>query len=152
MSQKYSISYGQLLSRIQLLLWLGLFFLEKVGLIMGIFSSLKKKLEGQSQQQGTMLKAPLDGQVIPIEEVPDPVFADKIVGDGVAIVPTGQVMVAPCDGLIGKIFETNHAFSMETPSGVELFVHFGIDTVELKGEGFRRIATEGQQVTAGGCG
>lgn len=58
-------------------------------------------------------------------------------------------MVAPCDGVIGKIFETNHAFSMETSSGVELFVHFGIDTVELKGEGFKRVAKEGQQVKAG---
>lgn len=98
---------------------------------------------------GTKIIAPITGKVIPIEEVPDPVFADKIVGDGIAINPTGSRMVAPCDGTIGKIFETNHAFSMETASGVELFVHFGIDTVELKGEGFRRIATEGQAIKAG---
>ena len=56
---------------------------------------------------------------------------------------------APCDGTIGKIFETNHAFSLESDSGIELFVHFGIDTVELKGEGFTRIAQEGQQVKRG---
>ena len=55
-------------------------------------------------------------------------------------------MVAPVDGTIGKIFETNHAFSIESDSGIELFVHFGIDTVELKGEGFKRIAEEGQRV------
>lgn len=54
--------------------------------------------------------------------------------------------MAPVDGVIGKIFETNHAFSMESKEGVELFVHFGIDTVELKGEGFTRIAQEGQSV------
>ncbi len=71
-----------------------------------------------------------------IEDVPDVVFAEKIVGDGIAIKPTGNKMVAPVDGTIGKIFETNHAFSIESDSGVELFVHFGIDTVELKGEGF----------------
>ncbi len=65
--------------------------------------------------------------------VPDVVFAEKIVGDGIAIKPTGNKMVAPVDGTIGKIFETNHAFSIESDSGVELFVHFGIDTVELKG-------------------
>jgi PTS system glucose-specific IIA component len=58
-------------------------------------------------------------------------------------------MVAPCDGVIGKIFETNHAFSLESDSGIELFVHFGIDTVELKGQGFTRIAQEGQQVKKG---
>jgi len=58
-------------------------------------------------------------------------------------------MVAPCDGTIGKIFETNHAFSLESDSGIELFVHFGIDTVELKSEGFTRIAQEGQKVKRG---
>ena len=58
-------------------------------------------------------------------------------------------MVATCDGTIGKIFETNHAFSIESDSGIELFVHFGIDTVELKGQGFTRIAQEGQQVKKG---
>ncbi|WP_252179116.1 PTS glucose transporter subunit IIA [Endozoicomonas sp. 4G] len=115
---------------------------------MSLFDSFKKSV-GLSADQGTVIKAPLSGDIVPIEEVPDPVFADKVVGDGIAINPTGSVMVAPCDGEIGKIFETNHAFSMETPTGVELFVHFGIDTVELKGEGFKRIASEGQQVKAG---
>ncbi|MCP5984773.1 glucose PTS transporter subunit IIA, partial [Klebsiella pneumoniae] len=55
----------------------------------------------------------------------------------------------PVDGTIGKIFETNHAFSIESDNGIELFVHFGIDTVELKGEGFQRIAEEGQKVKKG---
>lgn len=58
-------------------------------------------------------------------------------------------MVAPVNGTIGKIFETNHAFSIESDDGIELFVHFGIDTVELKGEGFTRIAEEGQTVKVG---
>ena len=58
-------------------------------------------------------------------------------------------MVAPVNGTIGKIFETNHAFSIESDDGVELFVHFGIDTVELKGEGFKRVAEEGQAVKVG---
>ncbi|WP_299734186.1 PTS glucose transporter subunit IIA [uncultured Endozoicomonas sp.] len=115
---------------------------------MGILDSLKKNL-GFSAEQGTELKSPITGVIVPIEEVPDPVFADKVVGDGIAIDPTGNVMVAPCDGVISKIFETNHAFSMITPNGVELFVHFGIDTVLLKGEGFKRIAQEEQTVRAG---
>jgi PTS system glucose-specific IIA component len=93
--------------------------------------------------------APLSGEIVNIEDVPDVVFAEKIVGDGIAIKPTGNKMVAPVDGTIGKIFETNHAFSIESDSGIELFVHFGIDTVELKGEGFKRIAEEGQRVKVG---
>ena len=76
-------------------------------------------------------------------------FAEKIVGDGIAIKPAGNKIVAPVDGTIGKIFETNHAFSIESDDGIELFVHFGIDTVELKGEGFKRIAEEGQAVKKG---
>lgn len=58
-------------------------------------------------------------------------------------------MVAPADGTIGKIFKTNHAFSMLTDDGLEVFVHFGIDTVELKGEGFTRVAEPGAQVKKG---
>ncbi|MER6190152.1 PTS glucose transporter subunit IIA [Streptomyces cyaneofuscatus] len=93
--------------------------------------------------------APLSGEIVHIEDVPDVVFAEKIVGDGIAIKPTGSTIVAPADGTIGKIFETNHAFSVETDTGIELFVHIGIDTVELKGEGFRRVAEEGQRVKRG---
>ncbi|MEE6076396.1 PTS glucose transporter subunit IIA [Avibacterium paragallinarum] len=93
--------------------------------------------------------APLSGDIVNIEDVPDVVFSEKIVGDGIAIRPTGNKLVAPVDGVVGKIFETNHAFSMESADGVELFVHFGIDTVELKGEGFRRVAEEGQTVKRG---
>ncbi len=81
--------------------------------------------------------------------MPDVVFSEKIVGDGVAIRPSGDTIVAPVNGTIGKIFETNHAFSIESEEGVELFVHFGIDTVELKGEGFTRLAQEGQTVKVG---
>ena len=64
-------------------------------------------------------------------------------------VQNGDEIVAPVNGTIGKIFETNHAFSIESDEGIELFVHFGIDTVELKGEGFTRIAAEGQKVKVG---
>ena len=117
---------------------------------MGFFDSLKKAVSGNTQSDNTIdIIAPLSGEIVAIEDVPDVVFAEKIVGDGIAIRPTGNKMVAPCDGEIGKIFETNHAFSLESDTGIELFVHFGIDTVELKGEGFTRIAHEGQKVKAG---
>jgi PTS system glucose-specific IIA component len=117
---------------------------------MGFFSALKKLVGDDSQSlEGVKIYAPVTGEIVDIEDVPDVVFAEKIVGDGIAIKPTGSKLVAPCDGVIGKIFETNHAFSIESAEGVELFVHFGIDTVELKGEGFRRVAAEGQQVKCG---
>jgi len=117
---------------------------------MGFFDSLKKAMTGSTPSSNTIdMIAPISGEIVAIEDVPDVVFAEKIVGDGIAIRPTGNKMVAPCDGEIGKIFETNHAFSLESDSGIELFVHFGIDTVELKGQGFTRIAQEGQKVKAG---
>jgi len=117
---------------------------------MGFFDSLKKAVSGKPTLENTIdIIAPISGDIVAIEDVPDVVFAEKIVGDGIAIRPTGNKMVAPCDGEIGKIFETNHAFSLESTSGIELFVHFGIDTVELKGEGFTRIAQEGQKVKMG---
>lgn len=117
---------------------------------MGLFDKLKSLVSDDKKDTGTIeIIAPLSGEIVNIEDVPDVVFAGKIVGDGIAIKPTGNKMVAPVDGTIGKIFETNHAFSIESDSGVELFVHFGIDTVELKGEGFKRIAEEGQRVKVG---
>lgn len=117
---------------------------------MGLFDKLKSFVSDEKKAAGTVeIVAPLSGVIVNIEDVPDVVFAEKIVGDGVAIKPEGSKMVAPVDGVIGKIFETNHAFSIESDSGVELFVHFGIDTVELKGQGFKRIAYEGQRVKKG---
>ncbi|WP_105902500.1 PTS glucose transporter subunit IIA [Vibrio gangliei] len=117
---------------------------------MGLFDKLKKLVSDDTADAGAIeIIAPLSGEIVNIEDVPDVVFAEKIVGDGVAIKPNGDKMVAPVNGTIGKIFETNHAFSIESDDGIELFVHFGIDTVELKGEGFTRIAEEGQSVKAG---
>jgi sugar PTS system EIIA component len=93
--------------------------------------------------------APLDGKVVELENVPDEVFAQKMVGDGVAIDPSGQVAVAPIAGDLVKLFPGGHAFGISTSAGVELIVHLGLDTIELKGEGFENIASEGQKVKAG---
>ncbi len=93
--------------------------------------------------------APLDGTVVELENVPDEVFAQKMAGDGVAIDPSGRVAVAPVSGDLVKLFPGGHAFGISTSDGVELIVHIGLDTVELKGQGFENIATEGQQVQAG---
>lgn len=93
--------------------------------------------------------APLDGTVVDLEAVPDEVFAQKMVGDGIAIDPSGQVAVAPVTGTLVKLFTGGHAFGIATSGGVELIVHLGLDTIEMKGEGFGKIAVEGQEVQAG---
>ena len=93
--------------------------------------------------------APIDGTVVELESVPDEVFAQKMAGDGVAIDPSGAVAVAPIGGTLVKLFPGGHAFGIATDEGIELIVHIGLDTVELHGEGFENIATEGQKVQAG---
>lgn len=93
--------------------------------------------------------APISGEIVNLEEVPDVIFSEKIVGDGVAINPTSEWLVAPADGVITKIFDTNHAFAMTTTEGIDLFVHFGVDTVELKGDGFECFVKVGQKVKLG---
>ena len=93
--------------------------------------------------------APLDGTVVALESVPDEVFAQKMVGDGVAIDPSGQVALAPVAGELVKLFPGGHAFGIAASGGAELIVHIGLDTIELKGKGFENIAIEGQKVKAG---
>ena len=93
--------------------------------------------------------APLDGMVIDLESVPDEVFALKMAGDGVAIDPSGQVALAPVAGQLVKLFRGGHAFGIAAEGGVELIVHLGLDTVELEGKGFEKLAVEGQAVQAG---
>lgn len=95
------------------------------------------------------LLAPVSGDVVAIDQVPDDAFASKAVGDGLAIKPTGKTVVAPIAGAVVKIFNTNHAFCMETENGVEIVVHMGLDTVALAGKGFTRLVEEGATVTAG---
>ncbi|GAC1359831.1 MAG: hypothetical protein PVS3B1_08720 [Ktedonobacteraceae bacterium] len=93
--------------------------------------------------------APLDGVVTPLESVSDEVFAQKMAGDGVAIDPSGDVALAPISGSLVRLFPGGHAFGIAADNGVELIVHIGLDTVELGGQGFSNIATEGQYVQAG---
>ena len=93
--------------------------------------------------------APLDGTVVPLESVPDEVFAQKMAGDGVAINPSGDTAVAPLTGTLAALFPGGHAFGIATNEGIELIVHIGLDTVELKGTGFSNIASQGQFVKEG---
>lgn len=99
------------------------------------------------------LQAPFAGRVIPVSEVPDPVFSQGMVGDGFAVVPddTAEIIevCAPADGTLAKVFKTRHAFALATADGLEVLVHIGLDTVELKGEGFEALADTGDLITAG---
>ena len=89
------------------------------------------------------------GDVLPITEVNDEVFAQKMMGDGYAVNPSTNTVVSPVDGTIQSVFPTKHAIGIETASGIEVLVHLGIDTVELEGEGFEIFVEEGQEVIAG---
>ncbi|MFS7249922.1 PTS N-acetyl glucosamine transporter subunit IIABC [Rahnella rivi] len=95
------------------------------------------------------LVSPVTGDIVALDQVPDEAFASKAVGDGVAIRPTGKIVVSPAAGTVVKIFNTNHAFCLETASGAEIVVHMGIDTVTLNGQGFTRLVEEGATVAAG---
>lgn len=95
------------------------------------------------------LRAPLDGMIFPLEQVPDPVFAQKMVGDGLSIDPLNQLLTAPCDGTVTQLHRAGHAVTLTTPQGIEVLMHIGLDTVELKGEGFTPQVAEGQAIAAG---
>ena len=95
------------------------------------------------------LVSPITGDVVALEQVPDEAFASKAVGDGIAVKPTSNIVVAPAAGTVVKIFNTNHAFCLETNNGAEIVVHMGIDTVALEGKGFKRLVEEGTDVNAG---
>lgn len=89
------------------------------------------------------------GKLLSLEKVNDPVFSQKIMGDGFAIEPRQGKVVAPCDGEIVTVFPTGHAYGLKQKSGRELLIHLGIDTVELKGLGFKSFVSEGQKVKVG---
>lgn len=92
--------------------------------------------------------SPLSGQVWSLERIPDPVFARKMVGDGLSIDPSDATLVAACDGKIVSVHAASHAVTLETPEGLELLMHVGIDTVTLKGEGFKPRVKAGDRVKA----
>lgn len=93
--------------------------------------------------------SPLNGQVVPLEQVPDPVFSQKMMGEGVAIMPTGGDVVAPIDGTVVLISKTKHAIGIRTRDDIEVLIHVGLETVALKGEGFSVFVNEGDTVSVG---
>ena len=91
-----------------------------------------------NQENDTVLKLPavVDGEIIPIEEIEDPIFADKIIGEGFGIRPTGKTIYSPVNGKVEQIASTKHAIYPSTSNNIKLLVHIGLDTIELKGKGF----------------
>jgi PTS system glucose-specific IIA component len=110
-----------------------------------MFNRLFKK---KAKKEVTVV-APVSGRVIPLEQVPDPVFSQKLAGDGIAIQPSDGVLVAPFDGKVSHLFHTNHAISLQSDAGLEILIHIGIDTVKLNGKGFASFVKTGDQVKAG---
>ncbi|PKM52159.1 MAG: PTS glucose transporter subunit IIA [Firmicutes bacterium HGW-Firmicutes-7] len=93
--------------------------------------------------------APMEGEIIPIQDVPDKVFSEKMMGDGFAIKPTNGLVCSPCDGEVLQIFPTNHALVIHSTQGLDIILHIGLDTVQLKGEGFKRLVEVGAHVKSG---
>ncbi|MCQ6266492.1 glucose-specific PTS transporter subunit IIBC [Fictibacillus sp. WQ 8-8] len=93
--------------------------------------------------------SPLEGKIIPITEVPDQVFSGKMMGDGFAVEPSNGTVVSPVNGKIINVFPTKHAIGIESDGGREILIHFGIDTVKLKGEGFESFVNEGDIIEQG---
>ncbi|ALM93710.1 Glucose-specific phosphotransferase enzyme IIA component [Fusobacterium polymorphum] len=105
---------------------------------MGLFDIFKKK-----EKTIVTIYSPINGKVIELKEVPDEAFAQKMVGDGCAIEPDKGSICSPIEGQLMNIFPTNHAIIFETIDGLEMIVHFGIDTVKLDGKGFQKLREPG---------
>ncbi len=106
-------------------------------------------MSSEKEKSQSVVYAPLTGKAVPLEQVPDPVFSGKVLGDGVAIIPEDGRIVSPVDGQIESVAETGHAYGFSTEDGLELLVHVGLETVSLKGECFKVHVKEGDQVKKG---
>lgn len=105
--------------------------------------------ENESKKVPEVILAPLTGKAVPLSEVPDPVFSDKVLGDGVAIIPTDGKIVSPVDGEISTVAETGHAYGFTSEDGQEILVHVGLETVSLNGECFKVYGKAGDKVKKG---
>lgn len=104
------------------------------------FSRRHKKIEVYS---------PVNGTIVDLSEVSDPIFSQRMVGDGTAVNPRDGLIVSPVNGEVIQIFPTLHAVGLKTEEGLEVLIHIGIDTVELKGEGFKALIKQGDRVSVG---
>ncbi len=113
---------------------------------MGLFDKLFGKGEKVNDNH---IYAPLTGKVVPISEVPDPTFAEGMLGNGIAIIPTDGKVYAPCNGKVETMFSTGHAVALSTAGGAELLIHVGLETVGLNGAPFTIHVADGEEVKKG---
>lgn len=114
-----------------------------------VFSSLLGKRGRSDPDRGEVISSPLDGEAVDITTVADKVFADKILGDGMAVIPTSGKVYAPVDGKVENLLESKHALCIVSAGGAELLIHVGRDTVTLNGEHFISHVKEGEKVKRG---
>lgn len=110
-----------------------------------------KKLFGKGKEVNKEIEiyAPLTGEYINIEDIPDPVFAQKMIGEGFGINPTEGEVVSPIEGKVDNVFPTKHAIGLKADNGLEILVHIGLDTVQLDGQGFEILVSSGDTVQVG---
>ena len=111
-----------------------------------MFNFFKKK---KNDEKKVSIASPVNGKVVKLEEVPDPVFAEKMVGDGFAVIPSDGEVFAPVSGEVTLQPDGYHAIGIKTDEGIEVLVHFGLETVELKGDGFTPHVKVGDRVNKG---
>ncbi len=112
-----------------------------------MFKGLKKLFSGADSAE--KLLSPLNGKLVPMKDVPDPTFAEEMLGPGVAIIPSEGKLFAPADGSVTLVFDTLHAVAIKTTSGAELLFHLGLDTVKENGAGVEAHVSVGDEVKAG---
>lgn len=114
---------------------------------MGFFSKLFGK--SAAKLNPNHLYAPMAGQAVPVTEVPDPTFAEGMLGNGIAIIPSEGKVCAPCDATVDMMFTTGHAVSLIAESGAEILIHVGLETVSLEGKPFKVHVASGDKVKKG---
>lgn len=124
---------------------------DNLQLVFGGDSDLIKDSISQLREQAkiTEMVAPFDGQLMPLNQFPDLVFAQGLVGEGIGFMPSSDTMVSPAAGQVVRIFPGAHALVMKTVTGLELLLHIGLDTIELNGRGFEQLCHDGQEVQTG---
>ncbi|GGD65367.1 glucose PTS transporter subunit IIA [Paenibacillus nasutitermitis] len=123
-----------------------------VQIVFGTYSELIREEMDKAIRRDisrVLFSSPLQGRMIPLTEVPDPIFAGKLVGDGVAFMPDKGELVSPVHGKVIHVYPSMHAIGIRTPEGLDVLLHIGIDTSQLKGKGFQAIVQEGDQVKPG---
>lgn len=113
-------------------------------------SAQKQSADKKATVKSMIIRSPFDGIVYDLAETPDEGFANKMMGDGVVVEPTGAIVKAPVNCQVGFIFPSKHAIGLKTEDGIELLIHVGIDTVNLQGRGFEVLVSEGENVPCGG--